>query len=76
MSGQLLGTSSQYSAAASARHMTHKQHLGLCGLISLIFLEVAGGPFGTEVWHPLLSRLCILLKTLYGSCQKAIIVCL
>jgi hypothetical protein len=40
---------SQYSMAASARHLSHKQQLGLTGLVCLIFLEVAGGPFGTEV---------------------------
>ena len=40
---------SQFSVAASARHMSHKQHLGLAGLVCLIFLEVSGGPFGTEV---------------------------
>jgi hypothetical protein len=39
---------SQYSLAASARHLSHKQQLGLAGLVCLIFLEVAGGPFGTE----------------------------
>lgn len=39
---------SQFSAAASARHISHKQQLGLAGLVCLIFLEVSGGPFGTE----------------------------
>lgn len=39
---------SQFSVAASARHMSHKQQLGLAGLVCLIFLEVSGGPFGTE----------------------------
>lgn len=46
---------SQFSAAASARHISHKQQLGLAGLVCLIFLEVSGGPFGTEVRNRLVG---------------------
>eukprot|EP00892_Ulva_mutabilis_P001477 jgi/Ulvmu1/1132/UM107_0005.1 len=77
MSGQLLGTSSQYSAAASARHLTHKQQLGLSGLVCLIFLEVAGGPFGTEdavkAAGPLLAILGFLLLPFVWSIPEALI---
>jgi hypothetical protein len=48
-SGNPLPAESQYSIAASALHMTHKQQLDLRGLVCLIFLEVCGGPFGSEV---------------------------
>lgn len=37
------------SVAAEAVHESHKQHLGLAALVCLIFLEVCGGPFGSEV---------------------------
>lgn len=47
--GALVPAESQYSVAASALHQTHKQQVGLGGLICLIFLEVCGGPFGSEV---------------------------
>ena len=50
--GHEVPAASQYSVAASALHMAHKQQLGLSGLVCLIFLEVCGGPFGSEVFVP------------------------
>jgi hypothetical protein len=42
--GRAIQAGSQYSVAASALHMSHKQQLNLCSLVCLIFLEVCGGP--------------------------------
>jgi hypothetical protein len=44
VNGRVIQAESQYSVAASALHMSHKQQLNICSLVCLIFLEVCGGP--------------------------------
>jgi hypothetical protein len=56
--GGPLPAESHQSIAASVLHMSHKQKLGLGGLVCLIYLEVCGGPFGSEV------------RPLPSSCQR------